>query len=421
MKLLVLTDKYYPRPYANAACAQELIRCWVADGHVVDVLAYEDYDGMPSTWEENAVFYVKPDWRLRSYYYADFFQNTRKGRLRRFFANIISKSRGLILFPWQPFWSFSFPRRIYRKIEELHSNNHYDGIVAILKPLDCNIAVCHFKKKHPQIPYIVYCVDTMEKTILRPIFGGLYSDGFFWEKRLLSYSDAYFYMQPRIKTYEKKKFDPYRRKLVVADLPRFMAKDISSVSVFDFSHDGENWVYAGSLGPPHYAADNVLEVFEIISTNKKRTLHLFARGEDADRLAKIARERKISVVVHGYVNTDTLLSVMSSADVIVSIKTSCQISAKIFECMSYGKTIVHFSGVDCDPDVEYYKKYPLCFVFKMYDDYCSQLESLLEFLDQNVGKRVDIASLEEIFMMNTPEYSANKIVDKIKNLVKNAP
>ena len=76
--LLVLTDKYYPRPYANAACAQELIRCWVADGHVVDVLAYEDYDGMPSTWEENAVFYVKPDWRLRSYYYADFFQNTRK-------------------------------------------------------------------------------------------------------------------------------------------------------------------------------------------------------------------------------------------------------------------------------------------------------------------------------------------------------
>ena len=44
-KILVLTDKYFPRPYANAMCAQELIRVWTRRGDSVDVLAYDDFDG----------------------------------------------------------------------------------------------------------------------------------------------------------------------------------------------------------------------------------------------------------------------------------------------------------------------------------------------------------------------------------------
>ena len=58
-KILVLTDKYFPRPYANAMCAQELIRVWTRRGDSVDVLAYDDFDGTPDRWEDNAVYYVK--------------------------------------------------------------------------------------------------------------------------------------------------------------------------------------------------------------------------------------------------------------------------------------------------------------------------------------------------------------------------
>lgn len=131
-KILVLTDKYFPRPYANAMCAQELIRVWTRRGDSVDVLAYDDFDGTPDRWEDNAVYYVKPDERLRLFYYADTYRNTPKGKTAHILANILSKVKGTILLPWQPFYSFSFPRRIYKK-------NVRTSREKLLRRCDCNI------------------------------------------------------------------------------------------------------------------------------------------------------------------------------------------------------------------------------------------------------------------------------------------
>lgn len=95
-RLLVLTDKYFPRPYANAMCAQDLIRVWSQQGHTVDVIAYADYDGTPHSWEGNSIYYVKPDERLRLFYYADTYRKTMRGKTAYFFANVLSKVKGTI-------------------------------------------------------------------------------------------------------------------------------------------------------------------------------------------------------------------------------------------------------------------------------------------------------------------------------------
>lgn len=100
-------------------CAQDLIRVWSQQGHTVDVIAYADYDGTPHSWEGNSIYYVKPDERLRLFYYADTYRKTMRGKTAYFFANVLSKVKGTILLPWQPFYSFSFPRRIYMKMCEL--------------------------------------------------------------------------------------------------------------------------------------------------------------------------------------------------------------------------------------------------------------------------------------------------------------
>lgn len=183
MKLLVLTDKYFPRPYANAMCAQELIRVWTQQGDSVDVLAYGDFDGMPDRWEGNAVYYVKTDERLRLFYYADTYRNTQKGKMAHILANVLSKVKGTILLPWQPFYSFSFPRRIYKKMCELQEKNCYDGVVAILNPLDSNIAACKFKAQYPDVPYVVFCVDTLRKTFVEQHISKTFADAFIWEKK----------------------------------------------------------------------------------------------------------------------------------------------------------------------------------------------------------------------------------------------
>ena len=400
-KILVLTDKYFPRPYANAMCAQELIRVWTRRGDSVDVLAYDDFDGTPDRWEDNAVYYVKPDERLRLFYYADTYRNTPKGKTAHILANILSKVKGTILLPWQPFYSFSFPRRIYKKMCELQEKNCYDGVIAILNPFDSNIAACKFKAKYPDVPYVVFCVDTLRKTFVDQHISKTFADAFIWEKKILQNCDAYFYMHSR-------------------NMPRFKVRDIDKIPRYDFGEDGEHWVYAGSIGGPHYNPNQLLEIFKKIENSPKRVLHLYTRGAEADRIAVMANKGKLNVRVHGYVDAATLESIMATADVIVSLKTSGQISAKIFECMSYGKPIVHFSGQKNDPDVYYLEKYILGNIVKMYEkNQESELNKLVQFLENSAGKQVDPTELKKTFETSTPEYSAERIAEEIMR-VKNA-
>lgn len=413
-KLLVLTDKYFPRPYANALCAQELIRVWKQQGVSIDVLAYEDFNGMPDQWEGNSVYYVRPDERLRLFYYADSYRNTRKGKLAYWFANLLSKVKGMILLPLQPFYSFSFPYRIYRKMCKLQKKNCYDGVVAILNPFDSNLAACKFKAKYPNVPYVVFCVDTLRKTFVEQHISKSFADAFIWEKMILQNCDAFFYMHSRKKDYDSDRYDPYRSKFRESDMPRFKVKDIDKISTYDFGEDGEHWVYAGTIGGPHYNPDMLLEIFRRIENSPKRVLHLFTRGAEAERIEALAKKEKLNVRIHGYVDAAILESIMATADVIVSLKTSNQISAKIFECMSYGKPVVHFSGHKDDPDVFYFRKYILGNVVKMYEKNLEgEIIKLVDFLENSRDKRIDSSELKKMFETSTPEYSANKILKEI--------
>lgn len=413
MRLLVLTDKYFPTPYANALCAQELIRVWKKQGHIVEILAYEDFNGNPTEWEGNTVHYVRPDIRLRSYYYADANRKNIKGKVAKYIANILSKSWGLLVLPWQPFYSFIFPRRIYKKLEILASKKKYDAIVAIFQPIDSNIAACKFKKKHQDIPYIVFCVDMLKKALVQKYLGDKIADGFFWEKRMLEKCDAFFYMHARKEDYALPRYKYYRTKLIETDLPRFKIKDCTLIPKYDFKENAEHWVYAGSIGGIHYAADRMIEIFNQISNETKRILHLFTRGAEADRIETMAKQNHWNIMVHGYVDAIMLERVMASADVIVSLKTSDQISAKIFECMSYGKPMIHFSGLVTDPNVKYFQKYTLGHVVKMYEDMETEVRSLLSYLEEKNKYNVRLDDLKEVFRMSTPEYSAEKILECI--------
>lgn len=302
MKILVLTDKYYPRPFANAICAQELIRVWKSQGHIVDVLAYQDFDGNPDEWEENEIYHVKPDCRLRLFYYANTYPVSNKGKWAKTVANVVSKIKGVFLLPWQPFWSFAFPNRIYKAMVDLQDKNNYDAVIAILKPLDSNIAACKFKAAYPAIPYVVFCVDSMKKAIVEKYIGRGFADGFFWEKRILKKCDAFFYMKSRRDNYLQHRYDTFRSKLLETDLPRFKIKDITKIPKYDFGEDGEHWVYAGSIGGVHYNPSKMIEIFNKIADSPKRILHLFTRGNEAEKIKMMAESYHWNIRVHGYVD-----------------------------------------------------------------------------------------------------------------------
>ena len=220
-------------------------------------------------------------------------------------------------------------------------------------------------------------------------------------------------MHARKDDYTLPRYEPYRAKLKETDLPRFKIKDCALIPKYDFGEEAEHWVYAGSIGGVHYDATQMIEMFNQISKEPKRILHLFVRGAEADRIEAMAKKEHMNIIVHGYVDAATLESVMASADVIVSLKTSDQISAKIFECMSYGKPMIHFSGLEVDPNVKYFQYYTLGHVVKMYGNAETELSSLLGYLEEKNRYTVNLEELKAAFQMSTPEYSAEKILECI--------
>lgn len=414
MRILVLTDKYYPKPYANAVCAQALIEEFNRNKIDVTVLAYEDC-GIEkiNKWEENPIIYVKPDLRQRLFYLADNLGNCKKAKIVRRFAKFLNRSRKIFLVPWQPMYSFSMPHKIYKTIAKYYSGIQFDAIVSVLNPFELSIAACKFKEKYPSVPVVVYAVDTLRNDYIKGDFA--FANGFYWEKKILEKCSAYFYMKARRKEFEPKRYDSYREKLIEVDLPRLEIKDVEKIPDYDFDRNYENWVYAGSIGGVHYDYREMLSVFEKISSKRKCILHMYIRGAEAEKIKALAERKRLPIIIHGYVDQKTLNSVMASCDILVTLKSSNHISAKIFECISYLKPIVHFSGIEDDPNAKYYTRSSAYKVVKLYNTNIEKEIIELEDYLNEIGKiKICKKDVEKMYYESTPEYSARLILDKIK-------
>lgn len=414
MKILFITDKYYPKPYANAVCAQNLMNEYIAQGHSVDAIFYKDAGiDSPTTWNGVRTFSIVPDLRLQLFYYADNF-NTPKARVARIMASILSKIKGIFLIPYRPFYSWSFPNRIAKLIKELHEKESYDLIVTMFHPFDGVYALYKLKNKGFSVPWVVYSVDRMvdmgesEKSFqkwIRP---------YFWEEKFLKYCDAFFYMKSRNEHYQSSCFEPYRDKLHAVDLPMLLTEGEAVKKTYDFGVDAEHWVYAGTLGGIHYDAEALLSFFMELPNDKKRILHFFGRGKEIDILQKRSEELNGKIVVHGYVDQKTLFAVQNTADVLVSLKTSAQISAKTFGYISTCKPIIHFSGHEQDPNVSYFDKYSKSIIIRTFR---GNVEEWLASFYEQQNRWTSECEQEEIkctFVQNTPEYNCVKILESIQ-------
>ena len=78
--------------------------------------------------------------------------------------------------------------------------------------------------------------------------------------------------------------------------------------------------------------------------------------------------------------------------------------------MAYGKPIIHIDGGANDIAKAYLEKYPFALIIHPADDFQKNVEQLLSFLKQTLGKRVEFQTLRRQFEMNTPEYTAERIV-----------
>lgn len=417
MKVLFITDKYYPRPLANAVCAQSLAKSFWDAGIETHMLAFQDSgipfpkgnDGIPS-------FSVMPDFRQRLFYYANNFPNTASAKIAGVAGSLLSKSKKALLYHWYPLYSLSFPYRIYKKIESLNKKNHYDIVISVNNPFDGTIAGLWFKRRHSNIKWVVYNLDTIgREQYLTP--QKLLKAGLYWQTKFLEFSDLFLYMKSRSEIYQNPAFDPWREKIAATDLPLVVPpkSHVTGEKYADFDPNAENWVYAGNVTQFLYDPFRAVQIFlDLPAEGQSRVFHIFGRGAEMTRLKEIERQTDGKVRCHGYVDHDTLETVLQSADVLVNLKNCNSVSGKLFEYISYRKPIIHFSGCADDPDIPAIQSYPLGLLVRTYEGSKEERsERIVHFLEEKKGLTVPMEEILSVYQMNQPGYTRDLILKRL--------
>ena len=413
MKYLFVLDKYYPKPLANAVCCQNIIDVLTSNGNEVDVLCFEDSEEKIESYKGCKVYHVKPNSKLKNEYKADHFSGTKleKKYFRR--MKFHSLSRKLFTFNYEPFYSFSFPRRIRKMIEEIVKNNGIECIITSFQPFDGVYAMYKARKKNKlqEIPWIVYTLDNVDNVKLRKLLK-LRSSHNYWSKKFLKYCDGFIYMESRKKDYQIKKFDAYRDKLYESDLPTLITRE----KLEDLSSNNKNdtWTYLGSMDMAHYNPSFALEFLSKSEYFKNNEFHFYSRGTGVDLLNKKSKEYPNSIFVHDYVSREEVEKILKATTGFISIKVTPYISAKIFEYISTGKPIIHFSSVENDPNATILEKYPKALIVKESKYRAGEytVEDFKKDIDRIKNAKIESSTIEKIFRMNKPEFTA-KLIEEL--------
>lgn len=318
--------------------------------------------------------------------------------------------------------SFIFPHRLKCKISQLYKKNGYDAVITAMAPFDGAMAGYLFSKANPEVNWIVYALDTIRSTARSSAFGNLV-EGRFWFSRFVKQSDLCIVMRSRMDWYESRGYCAMAKNLRTSDIPLLIKKEAAAAGDYDFGDGDEHWVYAGSLNPPHYRYDDLIRYFQSLPRDKKRVLHFYCGGNGFEALKAIADASDGTIRCHDFVPHGELERILKTADVLVSMKYSDQISAKIFEYMSYGKPVLHVSGADGDPDIRYLSRYGHGLVLHSKDSDSLNEKKLAAWIGR--GCRPDDGSedrpIEEMLVENTPEYTCQMILDFLSEVPKGTP
>ena len=417
MRILILTDKYYPKPLANAVCVQQIAEEFKRRGHYVHILAFEDSGvEMPEEYHGITVSSVQTDIRLKLFYFSKNNPQKKIGKVSYAVASFLSKTKKIIYFPWYPLYSIVFPKRILEKMEEMNKKEKYDLVISTFAPFETALAGLWFKRKHNECKWCLYILDTFENQ-RRTFLPRKMRNASFWVPRFLNSVDLFLYMKSRQHEYTAPLYNKWRKKMFAVDIPMMnLNKKKLPCRAAEKESGCENWVYAGSLGKPHYDLEKVLSIWSKLPEKPKRILHFYSNGPELNGLKKMEKNG-FAVKAHDYVDQETLMQVYSDAEGLISIKTSNQISAKIFEYMSYGKKIIHFSGVEDDPDCVYIGKYARGILLRTYD---VSDKTCAEIIDNRLSDEDDPIQNDNIdfkaFEMNTPQYTCELIEKKLKEI-----
>lgn len=395
--IVILSSIYLGRASTNGLCAHNLVEALSKMGHDVDVICYRDTDN-------NSI-------NTNSVYTIDSHNVTSKNTL----YSVLTKIEKLFL------WIQSSPRcfliqdkvdKYYEKLMDINNKSKIDAVIAMFFPLETLESLCKFKSIIPDIKAIVYELDSISDGVAKSNFIHKILDKSYkkWISSTYEVVDDIIVMQSHSAFWQNVFGNRFRLKQHVSDIPVLLSQDRYIMTNTKFS-----FIYAGLIEKKYRSPEYLLSVFNELSKEISFSFAFYSKGDCEDIISTAAKKIK-GIQQMGYVTKKELDCAINNSSFLVSIgnSTSNSVPSKLITYISYKKPIIHFSSQADDVCNYYLNKYPLSLIIHQNQSIKESSNQILSFIERINNKsfismNIDV---EELFMMNTPKFSAT-LIDSI--------
>ena len=330
MKILVVTQYYYPEPFRINEICEELVR----RGHQVSVL----------TTNPNY-----PDGEIYEGYYNKYCKKTING-VEVIRCKSRPRHKGAVNLALN---YISFVRNANRIVDSM--TEEYDVVYMYqLSPITSCIPAIRYKKKH-KIPIILYCLDIWPESLK----GSALEKGFIFRyftrlsKKIYKSVDEIAVTSPSFVNYLSKLCGISEREITViyqhADRIDTCKTDSKLVDKYN---EYVNFMFMGNIGESQNL-EGIVRAVSQVKNKKQMRFHVVGSGSCLEKVKKLVSEMKLEdvFIFHGRHPKDEMPRFYSIGDIcVVSLKdegiTGYTIPGKVQEYMSAGKPILAYMNGD---------------------------------------------------------------------------
>lgn len=394
-KILVILGNYFPTPSSVATCMQPLLK-EMAKKYKVDILTNKVKAEIPDyKTDENISIFTVPDVRVMNTILLNELRKIKSDKflifITRIFAFIL---KGLYYLRYCIFatekgtggWSIKHSVDL---CEQLYLKNHYDVVISVSLPfISHNIAAQFVQRTGHKVKWIVFEFDPYyyneelnccnKKNIYKQ------------EYNVFEKSDLIILTPELYNFYLKTDYLQFKEKMKLLHFSNIQQINYINNDKILLSNNKINCYFAGRIYKKIRDPDYCIKIFSQITSNIHLTM-----------LTNYINEQKNNndnITVYSFQSKDTAIELMMKANILVNIGNTVelQVPAKIFEYISSGKPIIHFSKMENDPALLYLTQYPLCLVINEKDDIDYSVKKVEEFCFKNCDMQLDFELVKKI-------------------------
>lgn len=424
MNILVIIGNYYPLSSSVANCTKPLLKSLVEDGHNVQLVTNNNENKELISVDLNGinVHGIVNPYAIKVKEINGIFERAKTNKYLKTILVRILKLPYYIrynLFPKEPGmggWSIKNSTNYCLK---LHQNHHFDVMISVSQPFTPHLIAQSVKKhSHNGIMWIAYEFDPYS-------YNSTFSKYMFLQQQLRNQELAVFaaadkiILTPELHDYYKDKdLGKYYNKMLELPYMILFLNRASGLEKIEKSLEVEKnclFAYAGGFYKDIRNPNFALELFESLDLKFSFLLFTTYREEKFQRI--IGRSFNIFKLMEE-VDHQEIFNWLLTADFLVSIGNTVvmQIPAKIFEYISLGKPIIHFSKIPNDPAIKYLNLYPAVLIIKEFEaNNEDQVKLVKGFIDDYKGITISTDEIRECFV----EFSEAVVTKKFLSILEN--